>query len=131
MENEHVHSPPIYGQSINGMGGNIPSGNSLGGNFPGGEDFPGGVWWVGILRVGIFPGGIFLEPWHTYYINLVEVIIRLQKLRQTCRESHTVALSHHVKKRFINVRSNFCRYQVRINKKTVFGCKPSKFHCFL
>ena len=60
-EDVHVHSPPIYGQSvkwrktINEMG-------FLGGNFPKGEIYQGGVWWVGIFRVGIFPGGIFLEP---------------------------------------------------------------------
>ena len=34
---------------------------------------------------------------YTYCINLVEVIIRHQKLLQTCRELPTVALSYHVK----------------------------------
>ena len=46
---------------------------------------------------------------YTYYIRLVETIIKDEKLRQTYRESPTVALSHHVKSKFINVRSNFCR----------------------
>ena len=40
---------------------------------------------------------------------LAEAITRHQKLRQTCRESPTVALSYHLKIRFINFRSNFCR----------------------
>ena len=34
---------------------------------------------------------------YTYYINLVEAIIRHQKFLLTCRELPTVALSHHVK----------------------------------
>ena len=34
---------------------------------------------------------------HTYCINLVEAIIRHRKLPLTCRELHTVALSHYVK----------------------------------
>ena len=42
------------------MGGNIPGGNFLGENFPW-ENFPGGVWWVGILRVGIFSGWNFID----------------------------------------------------------------------
>ena len=56
--------PTIYGRSvkwrktINEMGGNIPVGNFLRGNIKG-EHFPGKVWWV---RVGVLPGGIFLEP---------------------------------------------------------------------
>ena len=66
----HVHAPPNYGRSlkwrktVNEMGGNIPSGNFLGGNFPGGGGgiFYGVVWWARIFRVGILPGGIFLEP---------------------------------------------------------------------
>ena len=46
--------PPIYVRSIkwkktiNEMGGNIP----------------GGVWWVEIFQVRIFPGEIFLEPYN-------------------------------------------------------------------
>ena len=34
--------------------------------------------------------------WQTH-INLVDPQIRQKKLRQTCRESPTVVLSHHVK----------------------------------
>ena len=34
---------------------------------------------------------------HAYYINLVEAIIKHEKLRLTYRESSTVALSHHAK----------------------------------
>ena len=49
---------------------------------------------------------------YTYYVNLFEAIMRAQKLLQTCRES--VALSHHVKTRFIKVRNNFCRERVRM-----------------
>ena len=51
--------PPIYVRSIkwkktiNEMGGNIP----------------GGVWWVEIFQVRIFPGEIFLEPYNiTYWV---------------------------------------------------------------
>ena len=43
------------------MGDNIPGENILGGNFPGGN-FQKKVWWVGITRMEIPPGGIFLEP---------------------------------------------------------------------
>ena len=75
---------------------------------------------------GLFPGGVFPETrwftfllkiyfqkmsWHiaAYYINLVKAILRHQKLRQNMQESLTVTLSHHVKYRFINIRSIFCR----------------------
>ena len=34
---------------------------------------------------------------YTYYINLVEAIIRHQKFLLTCRELPTIALSYHVK----------------------------------
>ena len=43
------------------MGDSIPGENILGGNFPGGN-FQKKVWWVGITRMEIPPGGIFLEP---------------------------------------------------------------------
>ena len=55
-------------------------------------------------------------------INLVEAIIKQQILRQTCRDSTTVALSHHAKIRFINVRSNFAvnKYKCFMeNKNTI------------
>ena len=49
------------------MGENIPGGDFLGGKFPGGGgDFPSEVWWV-----GIFPGGIFLEPYWPSKISVV------------------------------------------------------------
>ena len=48
------------------MGGNIPGGNFLGENFPGGI-FQGVVWWM-----GIFPGGIFLEPATSQLSNMLE-----------------------------------------------------------
>ena len=43
------------------------------------------------------------------YSSFVEAIIKQENLFLTWRESPTVALSHQVKIRFINFRSNFCR----------------------
>ena len=32
--------------------------------FSEGDSPGGGVWWVGISRVGVFQGGISIEPWN-------------------------------------------------------------------
>ena len=68
------------------MGGNIPCEDFLAGNFPrgrgegreGGEGGRGGVidewegdWWMGIFRVGVPPGGIFLESFSSYNVSIL------------------------------------------------------------
>ena len=59
-----------WGKAINEMGGKIPDENFLGGNSTG-RIFQGGVWWVGIFRMGIPPGGISLKPFSSYDVSIL------------------------------------------------------------
>ena len=62
----------------------------------------------------------------TYCINIVEVIIRHQKLLQTCRELPTVALSHHMKIRELWTSGGVFgvnRYECFMENKNITFCR--------
>ena len=70
---------------------------------------------------------------YTYCINLVEAIIRHQKLLLTSRELSTVAFSYHVKTEGIltsrvvfAVNWHECFMENKITIRTFCGCEPSK-----